>query len=103
MSLGAITLARRCHLVTSPGVIRRFRHVARLRQAPSELYVERSCEQPTVTDISDRAGLTARTFFRHFADKREEVLFDGSIALQERLVQTLEGAPAAASPMGQPP
>jgi AcrR family transcriptional regulator len=73
--------------------------VGRLRQAALELYVERGYEQTTVADISERAGLTARTFFRHFADKRE-VLFDGSISLQQRMVEALEGAPASASPMG---
>ena len=41
-----------------------------------ELYVERGFEQTTVAEIAERAGLTARTFFRHFADKRE-VLFAG--------------------------
>ena len=46
-------------------------------QAAMELYVERGYEQTTVAEIAERAGLTARTFFRHFADKRE-VLFAGS-------------------------
>ena len=41
-----------------------------------ELYVERGFEQTTVADIAERAGLTERTFFRYFADKRE-VLFAG--------------------------
>jgi AcrR family transcriptional regulator len=63
-----------------------------------ELYVERGFEQTTVADIADRAGLTARTFFRYFADKRE-VLFAGSAALQEGLVSALEDAPPSASPM----
>ena len=44
-----------------------------------ELYVEQGYEQTTVADIAERAGVTARTFFRHFADKRE-VLFAGSAA-----------------------
>jgi AcrR family transcriptional regulator len=70
----------------------------RLRQAAMELFVERGYEQTTVAEISERAGLTARTFFRYFADKRE-VLFAGSIYLQERLVAALDGAPNAASPM----
>src|ERR1044072_4475048 len=35
---------------------------------------ERGYAQTTVADIAERAGVTARTFFRHFADKRE-VLF----------------------------
>lgn len=63
-----------------------------------ELYVERGYEQTTVAEIAERAGVTARTFFRYFADKRE-VLFAGSTALQEGLVAALEGAPKSASPM----
>jgi AcrR family transcriptional regulator len=70
----------------------------RLREAAMELYVERGFEQTTVAEIAERAGLTARTFFRYFADKRE-VLFAGSASLQEALVVALEGAPDAASPM----
>jgi AcrR family transcriptional regulator len=63
-----------------------------------QLYVERGFEQTTVADIAQRAGLTARTFFRYFADKRE-VLFAGSAALEAALVQALEEAPAEAGPM----
>ena len=43
-------------------------------------------------------GLTERTFFRHFADKRE-VLFGGSALLQERIVAGVAGAPAADGPL----
>jgi AcrR family transcriptional regulator len=70
----------------------------RLRQAALELYVERGFEQTTVADIAERAGLTARTFFRHFSDKRE-VLFAGSEVLQDNMVGALEAAPPDASPM----
>jgi AcrR family transcriptional regulator len=63
-----------------------------------QLYVERGFEQTTVAEIAERAGVTARTFFRHFADKRE-VLFEGSAALQEMLVEALGSAPGSASPM----
>jgi AcrR family transcriptional regulator len=70
----------------------------RLREAAMQLYVERGFEQTTVADIAQRAGLTARTFFRHFADKRE-VLFAGSASLQEQLVGALEAAPGSAAPM----
>ena len=63
-----------------------------------ELYVERGFEQTTVADIAERAGLTARTFFRHFADKRE-VLFNGAADLEAAMVAALVEAPAAASPM----
>src|SRR3954468_25000421 len=92
----------RCHCVTSPRLtdMGRWQPGAsgRLREAAMELYVERGFEQTTVTDIAERAGLTARTFFRHFADKRE-VLFAGSAELQERLVARLESAPVRASAM----
>ena len=60
-----------------------------------QLYLERGFEQTTVAEIAQRAGLTARTFFRYFADKRE-VLFAGSAALQAELVRALEAAPAGA-------
>jgi AcrR family transcriptional regulator len=62
------------------------------------LYIERGFEQTTVAEIAQRAGLTARTFFRYFADKRE-VLFGGSAALQEHMVNALGAAPDVASPM----
>jgi AcrR family transcriptional regulator len=63
-----------------------------------ELYVERGFEQTTVAEIAERAGLTARTFFRYFTDKRE-VLFAGSALLEKHLVTALENAPPSASPM----
>jgi AcrR family transcriptional regulator len=70
----------------------------RLREAAMQLYLERGFEQTTVAEIAARAGLTARTFFRYFADKRE-VLFAGSAALEEQLVHALETAPASATPL----
>ena len=63
-----------------------------------ELFAERGFEQTTVADIATRAGLTERTFFRHFADKRE-VLFGGSAELQDVLVGAVTEAPAAFSPL----
>jgi AcrR family transcriptional regulator len=63
-----------------------------------ELYVERGFENTTVAEIAESAGLTERTFFRHFADKRE-VLFSGSAALQELLAERVAGAPDAATPI----
>jgi AcrR family transcriptional regulator len=88
--------------MTSPRLIRMGRWepdaIGRLRQAAMELYVERGYEQTTVAEISERAGVTARTFFRYFADKRE-VLFAGSLSLQEQLVAALDGVPNSASPM----
>jgi AcrR family transcriptional regulator len=70
----------------------------RLEQAAMELFIERGFEQATVTEIARRAGLTQRTFFRHYADKRE-VLFGGSETLQEFLVSGVAGAPDSASPI----
>ena len=71
----------------------------RLQAAALALYGERGFEQTTVAEIARRAGLTERTFFRHFADKRE-VLFYGSGTLQDLLVSAVAGAPATASPIG---
>jgi AcrR family transcriptional regulator len=70
----------------------------RLQQAAMELYVERGFEQTTVAEIAVRADLTERTFFRHFADKRE-VLFSGSEALQELVANAVAAAPASAPPI----
>ena len=49
---------------------------ARLERAALELFAEQGFAATTVPEITARAGLTTRTFFRHFADKRE-VLFGG--------------------------
>jgi AcrR family transcriptional regulator len=70
----------------------------RLEQAAMELYGERGFEQTTVAEIARRAGLTERTFFRYFADKRE-VLFSGAGPLQELLVSSVAGAADSIAPM----
>jgi AcrR family transcriptional regulator len=69
---------------------------SRFRAAALELFGEIGYEQTTVAAIAERAGLTARTFFRYFADKRE-VLFHGSEGLQRLMVDALAQAPAGAS------
>ena len=107
MSFGDIEASTRCHAVSSlsgrpvdcrpvgrwePGA------AGRLRAAALELFVERGFEQTTVADIAERAGLTARTFFRYFADKRE-VLFAGSAELQQAMADAVTAAPAGASPL----
>src|SRR6266704_3323137 len=56
----------------------------RLEQAALELYIERGFEQTTVAEIAKRAGLTERTFFRHFAAKREGLCAGAGALLQER-------------------
>jgi AcrR family transcriptional regulator len=70
----------------------------RLEQAALDLYTERGFDQTTVSEIAERAGLTERTFFRYFADKRE-VLFWGQGALVEMLVNLVGGAPDSAAPL----
>jgi AcrR family transcriptional regulator len=70
----------------------------RLRQAALSLYAERGFDATTVAEIADRAGLTKRTFFRYFADKRE-VLFLGSDELRELFANATAGAPASATPI----
>ncbi len=49
------------------------------------LFLERGYAEVTVAEIAERAGLTKRTFFNHFADKRE-VLFAGAEALKASVV-----------------
>ena len=70
----------------------------RLEAAAMALYLERGFDDTTVADIAARAGLTERTFFRHFADKRE-VLFSGAGSLQELLVSTLASTPDSVAPI----
>jgi AcrR family transcriptional regulator len=70
----------------------------RLEQAALALYGERGFENTTVAEIAARAGLTERTFFRYFADKRE-VLFWGAGTLQELLVSAVVSAPDSAAPI----
>lgn len=70
----------------------------RLMKAAMELYAERGFELTTVADIAAKAGLTERTFLRHFTDKRE-VLFSGSAALQELMVCSVAMAPESVAPI----
>jgi AcrR family transcriptional regulator len=69
----------------------------RLQQAALDLYREYGFDQTTAADIAERAGVNARTFFRHFPDKRE-VLFDGEADLRDTMTQAVaetSGGPAA--------
>jgi AcrR family transcriptional regulator len=70
----------------------------RLAEAAYALYGERGYENTTVAEIAKRAGLTERTFFRHFADKRE-VLFAGSEVLMDTIMAAVAGAPASLPPL----
>ena len=69
----------------------------RLQQAALELYREHGYDQTTTVEIAAKAGVTERTFFRHFPDKRE-VLFDGEGALSAILAEAVRDAPPALGP-----
>jgi AcrR family transcriptional regulator len=71
----------------------------RLQEAALALFAERGFDQTTAAEIAARAGLTERTFFRHFADKRE-VLFGGAAVLEERIVAGVIEAPPTDGPLG---
>jgi AcrR family transcriptional regulator len=70
----------------------------RLERAALELFAEQGFDATTVPEIAARAGLTTRSFFRHFADKRE-VLFRGDDAIPERIAAMLATAPGPLSVM----
>lgn len=67
-------------------------------RAAMELFAQRGFEQTTAADIADRAGVTERTFFRHFTDKRE-VLFDGTKTMERAAHDAILAAPADQSPL----
>ena len=101
MSVAVITVARMSVSVISydPRMTRwEPNGRGRLELAALALYGERGFENTTVAEIAARAGLTERTFFRHFADKRE-VLFSGADALQELLVSNVAAAPDSIGPI----
>ena len=70
----------------------------RLAQAALALYAEQGFEQTTAAEIARAAGLTERSFFRHFPDKRE-VLFYGMDSVRDLVVQAIADAPSSAGPM----
>jgi AcrR family transcriptional regulator len=70
----------------------------RLRQAALELFIEHGFDQTTTERIAARAGVTERTYFRHFTDKRE-VLFDGEAQLRDELTRALAVVPAQVEPL----
>lgn len=62
------------------------------------LFAERGFADTTVPEITALAGLTTRTFFRHYADKRE-VLFAGEDQLPEVVARMFAQAPAELTPI----
>jgi AcrR family transcriptional regulator len=69
----------------------------RLRAAALELFVANGYENTTVTQITERAGLTRRTFSRYFTDKRD-VLFAGSEQLPGAVADAVRRADATLPP-----
>jgi len=70
----------------------------RLERAALELFIELGFAETTIPQITARAGLTTRTFFRHFADKRE-VLFAGEDELPALVARLMADAPPSLGPM----
>ena len=73
--------------------------VQRLQQAALELFSAQGFEQTTASEIAGAAGLTERTFFRHFGDKRE-VLFLGQEHFVGAFLSGLDAAAPGAAPLG---
>ncbi|PRY16621.1 TetR/AcrR family transcriptional regulator [Kineococcus rhizosphaerae] len=65
----------------------------RLQAAALDLFTDQGYDQTTVSQIAERAGVTDRTFFRWFPDKRE-VLFAGSERLLALFTDAVAGSPA---------
>jgi AcrR family transcriptional regulator len=63
---------------------------ARLQDAALDLFAERGYSATTTAAIAERAGVTDRTFYRHFKDK-SEVLFGD----EDRIARLLAGTVTA--------
>ena len=70
----------------------------RLELAALDLYATRGYESTTIGDVAAHAGVTSRTYFRYFPDKRE-VLFGGADGLRDRIACSLRDAPADVPPL----
>jgi AcrR family transcriptional regulator len=67
----------------------------RLQAAALELFTERGVDATTVADIAERAGVTERTFYRHFGDKRE-ALFRDQGEFENLFLEAVDAQPAGA-------
>jgi AcrR family transcriptional regulator len=70
----------------------------RLKQAAMELFEQQGFQQTTAVEISRRARVTTRTFFRYFSDK-QAILFADAEQLHEALVQRILDATDVAEPL----
>ena len=73
---------------------------AGLQKAALQLYRERGYDRTTTAEIAAHAGVTERTFFRHFPDKRE-ILFDEDPRLRPALAASIAKAPDTLGPLSQ--
>jgi AcrR family transcriptional regulator len=71
----------------------------RLERAALELFTEQGYDRTTVAQIAQRAGLTERSFYRHYADKREVLFGGGGNELESHLVASVSKAPAELGPL----
>src|SRR5437763_7374804 len=87
-------------VITTLGLVVRWEPKApeRLQQAALDLFATRGLEQTTAMEIAQSVGLTERTFFRHFSDKRE-VLFFGQDRFVRAFLAGVDTAPPDASPI----
>ncbi len=70
----------------------------RLQNAALALFREHGYDRTTTAEIAARAGVTERTFFRYFTDKRE-ALFEGEAVLRAALTASIAGAPDGSRPL----
>ncbi|TFC06520.1 MULTISPECIES: TetR/AcrR family transcriptional regulator [unclassified Cryobacterium] len=70
----------------------------RLQAAALDLFATQGFEQTTTAQIAQSVGLTERTFFRHFSDKRE-VLFHGQELFLQAFLDGVDLAPPDAPTM----
>jgi AcrR family transcriptional regulator len=70
----------------------------RLERAAVELFVQQGFAETTVPQITARAGLTTRAFFRHFADKCE-VLFASDDEIPQPAERFVADAPPSLGPI----
>ena len=69
----------------------------RMKEAALALFSERGYAQTTAAEVAERAGLTERTFFRHFPDKREVLFADDD--LRDRLTAAVAAATPGTAPV----
>jgi AcrR family transcriptional regulator len=69
---------------------------ARLKACALELFAERGFASVTAAEIASRAGMTERSFFRHYRAK-EDVLFEDYSGVRESLAAAIVAAPDGSS------